>query len=276
MRKTIFVLLDACQYEAGTRNLGYLEHLIDYGMGAKYKVRGELPSLSRPMYATLLTGVPVYMHGITANETVRTLQCDNLFSMCKANGGVTAAAAYYWISELYNHAPFGPDRDRIQIHSGGLIDAGIYYWEDDYPDSHVFADGEYLRKQYDPDFMLYHSMGIDHQGHLKGAESREYEEAIAKADTILSLLMDGWMKEGYRIVITADHGMNPLGIHGGTEADQRDIPLYIFSDAVKAGRFERDYISQLNIAPLLCKLLGISISSDMLRQTEIKDLSFSL
>ena len=28
MKKTIFVLLDACQYEAGTRNLGYLEHLI--------------------------------------------------------------------------------------------------------------------------------------------------------------------------------------------------------------------------------------------------------
>ena len=45
MRKTIFVLLDACQYDAGTRNLGYLEHLIDYGKGAKYKVRGELPAL---------------------------------------------------------------------------------------------------------------------------------------------------------------------------------------------------------------------------------------
>ena len=69
MRKTIFVLLDACQYEAGTRNMGYLEHLIDYEKGAKYKIRGELPSLSRPMYATLLTGLPVCMHGIAANET---------------------------------------------------------------------------------------------------------------------------------------------------------------------------------------------------------------
>ena len=27
MNKTIFILLDACQYEAGTRNLAYLEHL---------------------------------------------------------------------------------------------------------------------------------------------------------------------------------------------------------------------------------------------------------
>ena len=54
MKKTIFVLLDACQYEAGTRNLGYLEHLIDYKKGAKYKVKGELPSLSRPMYLSLI------------------------------------------------------------------------------------------------------------------------------------------------------------------------------------------------------------------------------
>ena len=73
MKKTIFVLLDACQYEAGTRNLGYLEHLIDYKKGAKYKVKGELPSLSRPMYATLLTGTPVFSHGITTNDTLRTL-----------------------------------------------------------------------------------------------------------------------------------------------------------------------------------------------------------
>lgn len=264
MRKTIFVLLDACQYEAGTRNLGYLEHLIDYGKGAKYKVRGELPSLSRPMYATLLTGIPVYMHGIAANETVRTLQCENLFSMCKANGGVTAAAAYFWVSELYNHSPFRLDEDRIQIHSGGMIDTGIFYWEDEYPDTHLFADGEYLRKKYDPDFILYHPMGIDTQGHLKGAGSREYEEAIIKANIILSLLMEEWMKEGYQIVITADHGMNPLGLHGGTDGEQRDTPLYIYSSEVKAGRFEKDYISELSVAPLLCRLLDIPPSKDMI------------
>ncbi|MCI9212568.1 MAG: alkaline phosphatase family protein [Ruminococcus sp.] len=269
MRKTIFVLLDACQYDAGTRNLGYLEHLIDYGKGAKYKVRGELPSLSRPMYATLLTGLPVYKHGIAANETVRVLGCDNLFSMCKSQGGVTAAAAYLWVSELYNHVPFHLDKDRIQIHSGGMIDAGIYYWEDSYPDSHLFADGEYLRTQYDPDFILYHSMGIDNQGHLKGAGSKEYEGAIAAANNILSLLMETWMQEGYQIVITADHGMNELGLHGGTDAEQRDIPLYIFSSAVKAGRFEGDYISELNVAPLLCRLLDIPVSPEMIDLAEI-------
>ena len=67
MDKTIFVLLDACQYEAASKYLGYLEHMIDYNKGAKYKVLGELPSLSKPMYATLFTGLPVCKHGVTCN-----------------------------------------------------------------------------------------------------------------------------------------------------------------------------------------------------------------
>lgn len=61
MGKTIFVLLDACGYEIATRYLGYLEHMVDYGLAAKYKVRGELPSMSRPMYETLMTGVPSHV-----------------------------------------------------------------------------------------------------------------------------------------------------------------------------------------------------------------------
>lgn len=63
MDKTIFVLLDACQYEAAGKYLGYLEHMIDYNKGAKYKVLGELPSLSKPMYATLLPGFPYVSMG---------------------------------------------------------------------------------------------------------------------------------------------------------------------------------------------------------------------
>ncbi len=268
MNKTIFVLLDACQYEAGTRNLGYLEHLTDCGLGAKYKVKGDLPSLSAPMYATLLTGVPAHVHGIVANETLHTLSEENVFSLCRRHGGVTGAAAYYWISELYNHSPFLMMEDRIQTETGGMIDAGIFYWEDEYPDTHLFADGEYIRRTYNPDFMMYHSMAIDYAGHAKGAGSREYEEAVAKAGHILAALMGAWRREGYQVVVTADHGINTLGIHGGTDEWQRDVPLYIFADGIRTGRFEEQYISQLNIAPLLCRLLGIPAGASMKSRLE--------
>lgn len=269
MKKTIFVLLDACQYEAGTRNLGYLEHLIDYKKGAKYKVKGELPSLSRPMYATLLTGTPVFSHGITTNDTLRTLDCDNVFSLCQKQGGKTAAAAYHWFGELYNHIPFRIDCERIQLQSSETINSGIYYWDDTYPDSHLFADGEFLRQNQNPDFLLIHSMAIDDQGHKHGSGSKEYEEAIAIAGHMIANLLPTWRAAGYHVVVTADHGINELGIHGGNDCAQRDAPLYIFSDQVSAGRFENQYISQLCIAPLLCRLLDIEPSPDMMAEIPI-------
>lgn len=269
MNKTIFVLLDACQYEAGTRNLGFLEHLIDQGKGAKYKVLGELPSLSRPIYATLLTGLPVCEHGITYNEVSDTLDVPSVFSLCKAAGGITAAAAYHWVSELFNDNPFRPHLDRIQINAKGAIDHGIYYWEDMYPDSHVFADGEYLRRAFDPDFLMLHTMCIDYMGHAHGANSEPYEKSIAIAGHVIAASLPRWLKEGYNVVITADHGINHFGIHGGTDAPQRDTPLYIFSNQVKTGRFEDHYISQLDVAPMMCRLLGTAVAPAMKQSLDI-------
>lgn len=270
MNKTILVLLDACRYDAATRNFGYLEHLIDCGRGAKYKVRGELPSLSRPIYATLLSGLPVHVHGITSNEVVRRLAEENVFSLCRAAGGRTAAAAYHWMCELFDRAPFSPLEGRIRLEGSGAIGSGIYYWEDGYPDSHLFADGEFLRLRCGPDFLLYHPMGIDCAGHQKGSESPEYEQAVMRAGCCLAVLLPAWLEAGWQVVVTADHGMNRYGIHGGTDPEQRDVPLYLFGSRAEPGRFTKEYISQLNVAPLLCRLLGVRPGKEMLPRLEIR------
>ena len=65
-------------------------------------MRGELPSMSRPMYETSLTGLPSSVHGITHNQVVRPSAFPNVFSLCRQQGLVTAAAAYQWMSELYS------------------------------------------------------------------------------------------------------------------------------------------------------------------------------
>ena len=189
MDKTIFVLLDACQYEAASKYLGYLEHMIDYNKGAKYKVLGELPSLSKPMYATLFTGLPVCKHGVTCNEVGGVLPYDSVFSLCRKAGGRTAAISYSWMSELYSRAPYVSDRDRVQLDAEGSIQYGMYYWDDNYPDSHVFAEGECLRKTFDPDFMLYHTMAVDEWGHMKGADSAEYANAVAAVGHLIAARM---------------------------------------------------------------------------------------
>ena len=272
MQKTIFVLLGACRWDIGSANAGYLEHLVEVGRAAKYQVRGELPSMSRPMYETLMTGLPVSVHGIVNNQVCRRSRHPNLFSLCRSQGLVTAAACYFWMSELYNGAPFDPLSQRFQLGGDGDIQHGIFYWEDLYPDSHLYADGEFLRHTYDPDFLLLHSMNIDYWGHQRGSDSREYAAAAGAAMEHLARLLPAWMDEGYQIVVTADHGMNALGHHGGPTWEQRTVPLYVISPLCVPGRYEEEEVSQLLIAPLVCRMLDLSRPQGMLRESSLPGL----
>ena len=270
-KKVILVMIDAQGFETAVLRAGFFEHLAESGLAAKYRVQCGLPSSSRPMYETILTGLPVHAHGIYSNQTVRRSRCENLFSLTRAHGRSNAAAAYGWVSELHtDHAPFDLYADRMCLQGSGDIDHGIFYMEDTYPDSHLYADAEMLRLMYHPDFMLVHPMNVDDEGHKHTSASREYGHASEVSFDQLAILFDRWRGDGYDILITGDHGMDTLGMHGGNEAIQREVPLYIVSDRVQPGDFSDHCISNLNIAPLVCDLLAIPRGKGMLGRLEIQ------
>jgi len=64
VNKVILILSDALRYDAAVAGMGYLGHLVEARLASLYKVIGELPSMSRPMYETLHTGLPVVEHGV--------------------------------------------------------------------------------------------------------------------------------------------------------------------------------------------------------------------
>lgn len=260
--KLIVVVVDGMKNDLASENLGYLEQLVNSQEAMRAVVQSELPSLSRPLYEVLLTGTPSHINGITSNDSVRLSSQESLFHLTKKNGLVNATASYYWISELYNRAPFHYVEDREQKNEEHVIQYGKFYWEDHYPDSHLLIDGEVLRRETNPDFLYIHSMNVDDTGHAYGSDSREYREKILKMDSQLSELIPNWKKDGYQIVVTADHGMSKWGTHGGTTDDERFVPLYVISDKVKASRYD-DVISQLMFAPFMCRLMGISPSPNM-------------
>src|SRR3990170_5214791 len=108
MAKTILILSDGLRYDVAKDNMGFLGHLVETKQASLCKIIGELPSMSRPMYETVHTGLPSSEHGIVANSIVRLSEKPNIFQAVKSAGKVTAAAAYFWYSELYNRAPFDP------------------------------------------------------------------------------------------------------------------------------------------------------------------------
>ena len=254
-KKVILVVLDGLAYETAEQCMGFLQGLNVQGATTLYKIQCELPSKSRPLYETILTGVPPVMSGIVHNEVIRNSNQESIFSLARDAGLTRAAAAFHWFSELYNQSPYDPVRDRHTDAPEQLIQYGCFYHGDHYPDNYLYLDAETLRRRHNPDFLLIHPMNIDNAGHHAGVDSAHYRNTVRTSDGELSKYLPTWIEEGYQVLITADHGMNADKSHGGTLSSERDIPLFVIGDHFS---HQADCSPmQTEICGSICELLGI-------------------
>lgn len=253
--KVIFVVLDGLNVQVAHDCMGYLSAFMQSQQATSYKINCELPSLSRPLYECLLTGETPVKSGIVNNQISRLSINSSVFSLATDAGLSTAAAAYHWMSELYNSSPYNLQQDRICHDKSLNIQHGMFYHLDHYPDAILFADAAHLRNTYQPDFLLIHSMNIDDAGHRFGLDSAEYRNATREVDVILSHYLPTWLSEGYQVVITSDHGMNNDKSHGGSLLEERAVPLFLLGTQFSQQPAD---IKQTQICGLLCQLLGLS------------------
>lgn len=252
--KVILVVLDGLNQQVARQCMGYLNGLVEQQRATFYPITCELPSLSRPLYECLLTGVSPIESGIVHNHVVRRSNQDSIFSLATQQGLTTAAAAYHWVSELYNRAPYDAKRDRHTHQPEFNIQHGMFYHWDHYPDEALFLDAEYLRQNYDPDFLLVHSMNIDDAGHHFGLDSSQYRNSARVADVVLSDFMPTWIAKGYQVLVTSDHGMNDDKSHGGLLEEERQVPLYVAGNGFS---HQNTTVKQTEICGLICQRLGL-------------------
>ena len=260
--RVVLIVVDALRHDVACTHMGFMQHLVERNLAARYEVKSEVPSLSRPLYETILTGTPPIIHGVTSNRTVRLSTQQSLFHLARSNGKTTAAAAYHWVSELYNRAPFNPMEDRLQLDTELPVENGIFYFEDHYPDSHLFAEAAWLLDQKQPDFLYIHPMNVDDDGHKFTADSKQYRNRVLAVDSYLSQFIPKCLEQGYDVIVTADHGMTDDGNHGGNTIEDRHVPMFVLSKHVKPEIYE-GVVSQLQVAPLVCQLLEIEPSDEM-------------
>ena len=254
MTRLVFVLLDGLAATASPC-MGYMQSLVDAGTARCTELIAELPPLSRPIYATLLSGKRPAESGITHNDDTRPCPEPHIFSRARATGLVTAAAAYHWMSELCNARPFDAARDRHTDNAALPIAHGHFYCTDAYPDDELFHDAASLQLRHNPHLLLVHSMGIDNAGHLYGAASREYRNAARRADGLLARWLPRWMEADYAVLVTSDHGMDADGSHNDTNDACRRVPLWLAGETVNSTPLPQD---QTQIADLVCSVLGIA------------------
>ena len=265
MNKVILVLSDGLRYDTAVEQMGFLGHLVESNLADLYKIIGELPTMSRPMYETTHTGLPVIEHGIFSNAVVRRSNQPNIFQSVVDAGMTTAAAAYSWFSELYNRAPYDMMDDREVDDESLLIQHGRFYSKDIYPDAELFATAGMLVRKFSPDYLLVHPMGVDDTGHKYGADSSEYRVHAIRQDVMLANLIPEWMERGYSILVTGDHGMNADKMHGGTTPDVREVPLFMIQPGHPGKGDTGEIVSHLQLAPTICKLLEVPIPKTMKR-----------
>ena len=261
LNKVIFILIDGLRADTAQREMGFLESTVDHQTARRWTLKCALPSLSRPLYHTVHTGTPPQDHGVTSNDHVRESQQDNVFSLTRDAGGKTAAAAYSWFAELYNGLPFDPIMDREVDDPDKMIQHGRFYIEDDHPDAEIFRDADMLIKRHDPDYILVHPMACDHMGHEHGGDSVTYNHTAAKTDNFLSNYVPGWMERGYTVFVSADHGMDAGGNHGGTKPEVIHVPFYHLGSENPG--VEDTVGSQLSVAPTLLTALGLNPGTRM-------------
>ncbi len=253
--KVILIVLDGLAYKVAEQCMGFVQALREQGCATLYKMQCELPSMSRPLYETILTGVTPAVSGIVHNQIIRNSNQESVFSLARKAELSTAAAAFHWFSELYNISPYNAVRDRQTEDTEQLIQYGSFYHNGQYPDGHLYLDAELLRRRYDPDFLLVHPMSIDEAGHHSGIDSTHYRNTTRRSDKELSEYLPIWIEAGYQIIITADHGMNSDKSHGGSLAEEREIPLYVIGN-----RFSHQTAcapKQTEICGIICELLGL-------------------
>ena len=263
MSKVILVLSDALRYDTANENMGFLGHLVETKQASLYKIIGELPSMSRPMYETIHTGLPSSAHGVVGNSIVRLSNKPNIFQSVKNAGKVTGAAAYYWYSELYNRTPYDPIEDKETDNEELNIQHGRFYTEDEYPDIELIRSAALLIRKFSPDYLLLHPMGMDYLGETFGADSKEYRNHAIYQDAKLAPLILEWRSLGYTIFVSGDHGINEDGGHGGTTPQQREVPFFSIQPAGQGRGATNEVISHLQIAPTILKLLNVPIPDSM-------------
>ena len=268
-RKLLLIVLDGLPWRNARSLMGNLEGWVDHGVARVWKMRSVLPSTSACCYASIHTGVSPQVHGVVSNSALFRVQQPDLFSEISTAGGRTGAVAHSYWSIFFHRAPFEWTRDIEFDEESGPIHHGRFHTMTGYNlinqmtpcDMDLFATLTMLTERHGIDYGILHTCTLDSMGHRFGHDCKEMDDACYTMDWMLAHFLPQWLKQGYEVVVTADHGQTQRGHHGGRDEDMQSVALYYFGDADgPSGDVELD---QLQLAPTILRRMGVDIPTTM-------------
>ncbi|MCY1060332.1 alkaline phosphatase family protein [Nannocystis sp. SCPEA4] len=233
-RHSVLVVIDGLGHEAA-RTMGAIALLREHGQCRKTAV--GVPSMSRPVYATISTGLEQDRTGARGNDDESPLFAESVWDLARAAGlTVAGISEVTWWQELF---PRG-------FTSFEVAD----------------LDVDYFARAPATDLVLVHPLYVDEAGHEHGAASREYADAVARVDRELTALLHRLDLAQDLVIVTADHGHSPRGGHGGA---QEPIANVMTCHAGLGVRHLPDHghLRITTVGPSLALLLGLPFPAHM-------------
>lgn len=268
--KLLLIILDGVPWRNWRRLFGNLEGWVQSGEARVWRHRAVLPSISASCYASIHTGVVPAEHGCTGNGNVFRLSHPDIFAQTRAAGGVTGAVAHSFWSQFFNRHPFDFVRDIEYDEPGSTtINHGRFHSMTGYGhdnqmtpcDVDLFATLTSLCLRFGLNYGLLHSCTLDSMGHRFHHDCQQMDHACFVMDEMLAPFIRKWREAGYEVIVTADHGQDARGHHGGRDPLQQDAALYYFGPA--DGPAKDTVIEQVQLAPTILSRLGAQIPKTM-------------
>ena len=239
-RRTVVVLVDGLRGDAA-RGMASIEALGRVGSCGPTHV-GEL-SVSRPVYASISSGVEVDRSGVRHNDEMSPASVESIWQVARAAGlRVRGESGLGWWRELF------PD---------GFDDYHLA------PDSRVDLPGTAELAE----LTLIHVLYVDDAGHTAGADSSAYRAAVARVDHELGGLIERLDRSRDLLVVTSDHGHSDRGGHGGTAPEVAWVWTCWSGPSIAVGRAPP--LPARAIAPTLSVLLGLPFPRHMRTDAEL-------
>jgi hypothetical protein len=253
--RVVLVVIDGLG--AGESKLPFLDELRARGVATTARV--PYPTISRPNYVTILTGVPPEDSGVRANKVARPVAVDTIMDRARAVGlRVASASDYGSLASLFLR---NTKTLRVEMRENGAR------MEPEPPVSWPFDDvrrpqslddlGPIIIELETGDAALVAILvlDVDRAGHASGVGDA-YRAAAAAVDRMLRTAIGAVDLSKDAVIITADHGHVSPGGHGGDEEEVSVVPLVMAGAGVIPGATSAT-ARLVDIAPTACALLGI-------------------
>lgn len=218
--------------------------------GACHRTLIGVPTVSRPVYAAISTGLEQDRSGVRSNDDGGPLSAESVWDLARAAGlEVAAISELPWWRELF---PRGFSRYQLGEESDDFFAAAPA-----------------------ADLLLIHPLYIDEAGHTHGAASDEYAEAVARADRELAAFLRGLDLTRDLVIVTGDHGHAARGGHGGSQEEIAHVLTCYAGRGVRPA--PREGLMRVSaVGPSLALLLGLPFPAHMRAGDDDLDLLWQL